>query len=170
MIRAAGDIAGVTFDLYLIPSPRAPRYLAQLRTMADSTANVRILDPVPMAEVPETLDAYDLGIYLLAPTSFNNEHALPNKFFDFVQSGLGMIVGPSPEMAAAVRKHDMGLVLADFRAETLRTALFALEPTQVDRWKQASCRAATVLNDQAQADLLRRVVEEALADSPEHHS
>jgi hypothetical protein len=163
MVQAAADIPGLTFDLYLIPSPRARGYLASLRELAKASTNVRVLDPVPMAQVPQTLDAYDLGLYVLAPTSFNNEHALPNKFFDFVQSGLGMIIGPSPEMASAVREHGMGLVLGDFRVESLRRALGGVDPTQVDSWKLAACRAAEVLNDQAQAEVLRAVVGRALA-------
>jgi hypothetical protein len=163
MIEAASDVPGLTFDLFLIPSPRARAYLDSLRRLANGTTNVRILDPVPMAQVPETLDSYDLGLYVLAPTSFNNEHALPNKFFDFVQSGLGMIIGPSPEMASAVREHGMGLVLGDFSAESLRQALSDVSPVEVDAWKRAACRAAAVLNDQAQAGVLRAVVARALA-------
>lgn len=159
MIDAAADVAGITFDLYLIPSPRARGYLEGLRALAAATSNVRVLDPVPMVRVPETLDAYDLGIYVLAPTSFNNEHALPNKFFDFVQSGLGMIIGPSPEMAASVRAFGMGLVLDDFDEGTLRRALESLGLAEVDGWKRAACLAAGRLCDAAQARALRSVVE-----------
>ena len=158
MIDAAADLPNLTFDLYLIPSPRARKYLTSLRRLADGTSNVRILDPVPMAQVPGTLDAYDIGLYVLAPTSFNNEHALPNKFFDFVQSGLGMIIGPSPEMAESVREYGMGLVLADFRTETLRQALRSLRSPEVDRWKEGACRASADLNDHAQADVLLGVL------------
>ena len=46
-----------------------------------------------------TLNAHDVGIHILPPVNFNNRWALPNKFFDYVQARLGVIIGPSPEMA-----------------------------------------------------------------------
>jgi glycosyltransferase involved in cell wall biosynthesis len=168
MVQAAADIQGLTFDLYLIPSPRARGYVASLRELAAATRNVRVLDPVPPDEVPTTLDGYDIGIFVLPPVNFNYRWALPNKIFDFIQSGLGIVVGPSPEMAAIVREYECGLVLSDFSAESLRRALVDLRPAQVDGWKRATCRAAAVLNDQAQAEVLRSVVARSLTGPGGH--
>ncbi len=165
MIRAAADVPGLTLDVYLVASARNRSYLQSLRRLAAASGNVRVLDPVPMIEVPATLDAYDLGVFVLPPNSFNALHALPNKFFDFVQSGLGVLIGPSPEMAHLTRGHGLGLVLPDFTEAALRTALSNLQPETVAGWKAASCAAAPQLSSHSQASVLLRCVEELLAVS-----
>jgi hypothetical protein len=162
-ILAAADVPGLHLDLYLIPSPRAVGYLARLRSLALATGNVRVLDPVPMDEVPTALDDYDLGVFVLAPNSFNYRYVLPNKFFDFIQSGLGVLIGPSPEMAALTRAHGLGLVLPDFSRATLRGALTDLRADTVAGWKEASCQAARVLSAEPEAARLADVTQRLLA-------
>lgn len=163
MIEAASGLPNVTLDLYLVPSIRAKAYLAKLRRRAASTPNVVVREPVPMADLPAALDAYDVGLHLLAPTSFNNEHALPNKFFDFVQSGLGIVIGPSPEMASLTRKYGLGQVLSDFEPDTLRSALRNMTSEVASGWKVASCAAARDLSSEAEESKLVSLVHEVLA-------
>jgi hypothetical protein len=163
MIAAADGLDGLTLDMYLVRAPRTRGYLERLRSMAAATPNVRVLDPVPMAEVVRTLTAYDVGLYCLAPTSFNNLHALPNKFFDFVQAGLAVVVGPSPDMAALVEEFDMGAVAPGFEVPALRETLAALRPEGVARWQGRARDAARVLCAEVEAETLRRVIGRAMA-------
>jgi glycosyltransferase involved in cell wall biosynthesis len=159
MIEAAAGLEGLVLDLYLVRAPRSGRYLEHLTTMAAGTGNVRVLDPVPMDEVVPTMESYDVGLYALQPTSFNNLHALPNKFFDFVQAGLAVVIGPSPDMAALVRQHDLGVVATGFTAREVREALMALVPTDVDRWRAQARAARRVLSAEHEAEILRTVLE-----------
>jgi len=163
MIRASADVPGMTLDIFLVAGARNRSYLRSLRDLAAATGNVRVLDPVAMVDVPATLDDYDLGVFVLPPNSFNALHTLPNKFFDFVQSGLGVVVGPSPEMAVLVERHKLGLVLPDFTEAGLREALASLDPAAVAAWKSAACQAADVLSAQPQAESLRKCVADLLA-------
>ncbi len=162
MIEAADGLPGVSFDLFLVRSQYEPQLLDQLGAQADGTRNVRVRPAVPMSDLPDVLDHYDVGLYVLPPVNFNHRHALPNKFFDFVQSGLGLIVGPSPEMADLVRRHALGGVTPDFSAVTLRRLLSSLTPEQVDAWKRGSCTAAYALSEETQAGVVRGVVTHAL--------
>ncbi|MCM3661070.1 glycosyltransferase family 1 protein [Georgenia satyanarayanai] len=130
----------LTLDLYLMPND--PVYLAELRERAESMPEVTVHDPVPPTELARTLSAYDIGVYVLPPVSFNNLWALPNKFFDFIQGRLGLVVGPSPEMAGIVRQHGLGAVTEDFTAAALTAVLDELDPAEVRRWKQASHEVA----------------------------
>jgi hypothetical protein len=160
MIEAAADLPNVRLDLYLVPAPHSGRYLERLQALAAATSNVRVLDPVPMEQVVPTMESYDIGLYCLAPTSFNNLHALPNKFFDFVQAGLGIVIGPSPDMAALVREHDLGLIADGFDRDSLRSVLAGLEPAAVDRWRANVRSARPTLSSDGQAAILRQVVDD----------
>lgn len=138
----------VTLDLYLMPND--PAYLAELEESTADLPQVRFHDPVPPHQLREVLAQGDLGVFVLPPVNFNYRFTLPNKFFDFVQARLAIIVGPSPEMADLVREHGLGVVLDDFTGEALATALDALTDEQVAGFKAASHAAAHQLSAQEQ--------------------
>ncbi len=126
----------VTLDLYLIPNE--PDLLAELKDRAASTNRIRVHDPVPQEDLVAVLNQYDVGLSFIAPTTFSYLWALPNKFFDYVQARLGIIVGPSPEMAPIVAENHLGAVTKDFSVRALTDTIDKLTPKQVEQWKQAS--------------------------------
>lgn len=135
--------SGATLDLYLID--QGTGYVPGLRERYAGSDRVRIHDPVATDAIVATLNAYDVGVYVLPPISFNFRHALPNKFFDFVQARLGLVIGPSPDMAALVREHGLGVVAPDFTPAAFAAAVDALTPERVAEMKAASAAAAPVL-------------------------
>ena len=149
-----------SLDLLLMPNNR--RYLEFLRHHARDLERVRFLDPVPMQKLPETLAKYDVGIYLLEPSSFNNRLALPNKFFEFIQGRLAIVIGPSPEMANKVSRFDCGLIASDFSSKAFAEQLKCLTPATIDRMRANSCVAAKELSFERSAEVVRSLVMEAL--------
>jgi hypothetical protein len=147
-------------DLFLLPS--ASRYFDQLVSLAARRPRVRILPPVPMAELPALLNEYDVGVYLLPPTSFNNEHALPNKFFEFIQARLAVGIGPSPEMARLVQRYDCGVVADDFDPRSLARQLKSLDAARIDAYKQRSHLAARDLCFERNSDVLLGMINRLL--------
>src|SRR5690606_14748561 len=110
------DPVDVTLDLYLTPND--PAYLEELRGLAAGSGGVvTVHEPVPYADLLPLLNGYDVGVHVLPPSSFNNANALPNKVFDYVQARLGLLVGPSPEMAMLVHRHELGVVAPAFDAQ-----------------------------------------------------
>ncbi|MEK8228007.1 hypothetical protein NKG05_20830 [Oerskovia sp. M15] len=114
---------------------------------------------MPYARLAETLRDYDVGVHLLAPTNFNNRWALPNKVFDYVQARLGLIVGPTPEIAEMVMNHDLGAVCDGFAPEDLTRALEAITQGQVAAWKRSSHLSALDLSSAPQVEVWRRAVD-----------
>ncbi|WP_238154491.1 glycosyltransferase [Ornithinimicrobium sufpigmenti] len=134
--------SGATLDLYLV---QGGGYAAELAERYADHPRVRVHDAVPPADLVRTLNRYDVGIHILAPVSFNHRYAMPNKLFDYVQARLGVLIGPSPEMAAMVREHDVGWVTEDFTASDVARTIDGLTREDVARAKAASDVAAGVL-------------------------
>ena len=151
-------------DLMLMPSD--PRYLAQLERTAATVPGVRILPPVPFAQLVEATNTYDIGLFLVPPVSFNLRFTLPNKFFEFIQARLMVAIGPSPEMARYVREHDLGVVANDFEPATLAKALAALSAEDIARFKRNADCAARILNSNQTDEIIRRVARGEPAASP----
>ncbi|MGV8970463.1 MAG: glycosyltransferase [Microbacteriaceae bacterium] len=156
--------ANVTLDLYLV-SDETP-LMAQLRSAAAGDPRIRFLEPVPYNELVNTLNGYDVGLSIFPPTTFNLAWCLPNKFFDFVQARLGVIVGPSPEMARFVNQYDIGIVLPDFEPSSLATALEQLTAHDVTAWKATSNRHVHELSGEEQGKIWGRLISNMVAVEP----
>ncbi len=159
--------ANVTLDLYLVGGESA--LMAQLRALAGGDPRIRFREPVPYAELISTLNGYDLGLSIFPPTTFNLAWCLPNKFFDFVQARLDVIVGPSPEMERFVEEYEIGLVLSDFEPSSLAVALESLTAERVAEWKGASGRSVRELSGEEQGKIWGGIVAGMLARHAEPH-
>lgn len=157
MIRGVRESsADVTLDLYLMGGETP--LLAELRRLAGDDPRIRFREPVPYDELVRTLNGYDVGLSIFPPTTFNLAWCLPNKFFDFIQARLGVIVGPSPEMKRFVDEYEVGLVLPDFEPASLAKALEQLTADGITEWKQASNRHVHELSGEEQGKIWGRVV------------
>lgn len=160
LVRAVGrTTTPVHLDLYLVPNDTV--FHAELEGLvADSGGRVTLHPPVPRDELVATLNRSDVGVFVLPPTTVNGELALPNKFFDFVQARLGVIVGPSPEMAAVTRAHGLGVVTDDFSEDALVRAFDAMDPVAIAVQKAASARVAVELSGDGHPQQWRAILAE----------
>ncbi|MBI9114761.1 glycosyltransferase family 1 protein [Sanguibacter suaedae] len=152
----------VTLDVVLAPGD--PTYITELRARADAVPGgvARVLPPVPFDEIVPLLATYDVGVFVCPPVTFNLRHALPNKLFEFVQARLGVVVGPSPEMARVVHDHEVGVVADGFGAQETARALATLTIERVESFKAASDTAAELLSAERLSAPWLRAVEDLL--------
>jgi hypothetical protein len=148
-----------SLDLMLVGTSA---YATKLRAMCDSRRNVKWRDPVPMPSLSAEINAYDMGIFLVPPATYNLYHCLPNKFFEFIQARLGIAIGPSPEMARLVRQHELGVVAPDFTPAALAQQLNAVTADDISRFKRNAHSAAAMLNADIEMEKLQRLLNEIL--------
>jgi hypothetical protein len=113
--------------------------------MSKDNPNIFFHKPVSFDSIPSFLNQFDIGVYILPPSSTNAFHALPNKFFEFVQARLAVIIGPSPEMAKYVQEYKFGLITNDFCVEDLTMQLMSIDSQTVWEFKEAAHKAAREL-------------------------
>jgi len=101
----------------------------------------------------------------LPPANFNYRHALPNKFFEFVQGRLAVAIGPSPEMARLVRQYDCGIIADDFSPRAMADRLHRLDHDRIDHYKRQSHIAARELCFEKSADVLLSTVRKLVGDA-----
>jgi hypothetical protein len=152
-----------TLDFVLVEAQVAPGLRGALIDQARHNSRVRFPPPVPMRDLASFANGYDIGLYSLPPTNFNQRYALPNKFFEFIQGRLAVAVGPSPEMAALVRRYGCGVVAPTFEPESLAAELNALDADAIAAFKRASGAAAAELCAERNAELVLGAVERAAA-------
>jgi Glycosyltransferase Family 4 len=139
-----------TLDMILMTSDYASgktrTYIQSFKEQVSKDKRIKILPGVKSAEVVDTINKYDVGVFLIPPINFNYANTLPNKLFDFIQARLAVAVGPTPEMASIVKRYDIGVVSEDFQPKSLAAQLNLLTVDQLKKYKVNTIQAAKDLN------------------------
>lgn len=143
-VELLGD--GYTLDLYLIPSREGNSYWRNLRRQIDASPRTTLHAPVSPEALPDALNSYDLGVFILPPLTPNHRHMLPNKFFDFVQARLGLVFGPSVETDRLIAEFELGVVTDGYTAESIADAIRRLRPEDIAMFKKRADGAAASLS------------------------
>lgn len=145
-----------SLDLMLVPSSQ--KYYDRIRELVQSKKNVNLIPPVSTDQIVSYINNYDIGLYLLEPTNFNNYHALPNKLFEFVQARLAIAIGPSPEMARIVEEHQLGIIASEFSLRILAKTINSLDAAQIEQYKNNANNAAKKLSSASNLEELDQIV------------
>ena len=138
------------------------KYLRKLYGKGKKNPRINFVKPVPMNEVTKTINKYDIGLYFLDPSSFNDRMALPNKLFEFIQGRLAVAIWPSPEMARIVRKHQCGVVSEDFTCESMAKILNQLSTNEIMKFKWQAHKAASELCAERNQELFISIIKKLI--------
>lgn len=114
------------------------RFLAQVFGVSMSFT---VLDPVKTQEISATVSKFDMGIMVLPPISRSLEFAYPNKFFETLAGGAGVICGESKSMANLVRGRNLGVVVPGWSSRAIRDAITMMSRDQVEVFRQNASKA-----------------------------
>ncbi|QEG38658.1 hypothetical protein UC8_06160 [Roseimaritima ulvae] len=157
VVRAIGD----GFELHFMLKTRQSR-LQELKQHAAGCDRIHFHPPVLSQEIARTINQYDIGVAFFPPVTFNLKHCLPNKFFEYIQGRLGVLVGPTPDMAEIVEREGCGVIARDFSNEALYEALTELSSDKVERMKQRSHEIASTYCWDVESERFRTVISDAL--------
>ncbi len=132
-----------TLDLILLPG--CMKYIKKIERSIVEDERIRLLPPQPMKQISNFSNQYDLGVYLLTPSSFNNTYAMPNKLFEFIQARLGVIVTPLPEMKKVIDTYQCGVTIDGYDGKALAESLKRLSIDDIKKFKNNSHKAAADL-------------------------
>jgi glycosyltransferase involved in cell wall biosynthesis len=136
------------FELHLAFSNIESEYVARLQELAEQIATGRVYfhPAFPALKIVEEISNFDIGLYPLPPTSYNNKIALPNKLFEFIAAGLAVCIGPSPSMVEIIEKYRCGVVCPSFEPADIAKVINHTSIQQWNEMRRASEEAAKVLN------------------------
>jgi len=143
MIEAI-NLAGPRFSGTFLLTGADRVYLHRLGLLS-SASRCEILPPIPQEDLIAHGASYDLAILSIYPSNLNYAHCLPNKLYQFIQSRLPIVCGPTPAIAQIVRDYEIGVVADDFSSAALASALQSLTPTLLGQMRSNLERAALEL-------------------------
>lgn len=153
-----------TLDLYLLGDPNG--YLAEIKARAATTPRVTVHDAIPPAELPGTLNQYDIGVFLYPLLTKSHLYHLPNKFFDFVQARLALIFSPAPEINEHFDHYGVGRVTDGTSADALIATLKSTTVEEIVAFKEASHASSRELAGEVDHDVQSKLVARLLTAQP----
>lgn len=109
------------------------------RQLAERAPGRVIFEPtVTPSETVIALSRWDIGFTITPPVNFNERHALPNKFFDYIHAGLAVICGSSVIVGGLTEQHGFGWVLPDVTPQSIAERLRSLAPAEIAAKKSAA--------------------------------
>ena len=111
-----------------------------------------------MKEIPLFINHYDIGVYILKPSNFNQKYSLPNKFFEFIQARLALAIGPSPEMEKIVKRYNLGVIASDFSPKEMAKVLNKLDKEKIDFYKNQSHKFSLELSSKHNMERLDKII------------
>ena len=101
-----------------------------VREYALREKSIHQLPPVRPSEVLAYTCGADIGMSMVDNSCLNHEYCLPNKFFEYVLSGLPVLVSTSVDQAAVIAEHGNGWFVAE-GGDALQTFLDQLTAEDV---------------------------------------
>jgi len=161
MIDVFKNLPSEKYHLYFI-LVGDEKYIDKLKKYAQSNKNIYFEKAVKQDVLTQILNKFDLGIYILEPSNFNNLNALPNKLFDFIQARLGIVISPNPEMKNLVEKFNLGLVSDDYSVKSMIKTINQLNIDKVNQFKDWSDKVAYDLSSEKEIEKIRMIVNKIL--------
>ena len=102
---------------------------------------VHSLSAVAPADIVKTLSCFDVGVIPFKHSSLNNDHALPNKLFEYMMAGLAIISSDLPEIAKIIKGSKNGFI---FHSNDIKKKINRLikNPKILEQYKKNSLKAA----------------------------
>lgn len=130
------------FDLYLVGNKK---YINTLKNRALKDNRVSIKEPVAYSKLQEMLTNYDVGVVMLTPTTLNLEYCLPNKFFEYINSGLAVISSPLIEIKKIIYNYNIGEVSKGYHKNDFRDSFISISKKNIYSYKVNSKEASKEL-------------------------
>lgn len=153
---------GITLNLIALSNH--PSFLQDFETKAQTIPSIKLHKAQKLSDIIPFTNAFDLGLITLKPNGFNNTHALPNKFFEYIQARLGVISTPLPSIAHLIEKYGIGKVSKDFSTQSVIALLNSLSKEEVENFKSNSHKISPILSTQENQKKILNLISNLLGE------
>jgi glycosyltransferase involved in cell wall biosynthesis len=155
----------------LLGSGESDPYVETLKDQARRMGvekRIYFMPPVAANEVCSFVSDADVGVSLLRNNCLNNQLALPNKLFEYLQAGVPVVVNGPSEKARLVETYQVGETFPDGDAAGLTKALNLIlaDAETRERYKMMTEKAAAELNWQHEEGRLLAIYQRVSSREP----
>lgn len=110
---------------------------------------------VPRSQIVAIAASADLGLCLISPSCLSYDNCMPNKLFEYLMSGLPVIVSPCASLIKFVDHHRVGFSLDELSQSAVAAQILSFVATDLNEMKQRARALALQNSWEMQATRLR---------------
>ena len=148
-----------------IRGPGSDEYKGKLRALARARGlleRIAFEEAAPAAELIQRAADADVGIHVLPGVSYQNDHALPNKLFEYIMAGLAVIVSDLPAMREIVVGRGVGRVVKGDTSAAIAEAVNSMKREDIEHFRRASLASGATLCWETEQSIFVDACEKAL--------
>ncbi|PAF54538.1 hypothetical protein BKH42_01115 [Helicobacter sp. 13S00482-2] len=150
------------FCLYVMGLSNHKDYLENIKDKASDIDNLKFLPPVEMRDIVTFCNQFDIGILSLQPNTFNNANAMPNKFFEYIQSRLCVVSTPLLEIKKFIHRYEIGKTSIGFDPKDIANTINEMDKKSIYIYKENSSKVAYDLSMQTNISKIITIIEDLL--------
>ena len=111
------------------------------------TSNVILSSAVPQNDLIKYIKSADIGVHAIPNTCLNHDYCLPNKLFEYIHAGVGVLCTGLTEMSHLIKTYQIGMTFKDKNPEDLAEKIIYLikNKEEVNKYKRNAQRLAESL-------------------------
>ncbi|HXB92885.1 MAG TPA: glycosyltransferase [Puia sp.] len=123
---------------------------------------ITVLPKVPFEVLRSLTRRADLGLSLDKPTNINHIYGLPNKIFDYLHSGVPVLVSRLVELEKIVNKYDVGAFIDNHQPAHIASRIEEMfrDPARIESWKKNTEKVRDELNWEKEGRIVVEIFEQ----------
>ena len=149
--------------LYVIGAGAEWEVVKRMSEDEDLKDRISVLPKMPFEQLQQYTLNSDLGVSIDQPLHLNYKLSLPNKLFDYIQSGIPLLTSALPELMRVQEKYDIGLTIDNHDPKHIAEKLIeGLNSDKRDIWKENLKIAAEEYNWEKESEVIVKIYNDLL--------
>lgn len=123
---------------------------------------ITLIPKIPFEQLRSVTRRAHLGLSLDKPNNINHIYGLPNKIFDYLHSGVPVLVSRLVELEKIVDTYDVGDFIDSHEPVHIAGKILAIssDPARLERWKNNTVRVREELNWERESRVVVNIFEQ----------
>jgi glycosyltransferase involved in cell wall biosynthesis len=125
------------------------------------------LPKVPFEMLRSVTQRADLGLSLDKPTNINHLYGLPNKIFDYLHSGVPVLVSRLKELEMIVNSYEVGDFIGSHDPAHIAEKIIEIagDPGRLERWRRNTEKVREECNWEKEGSIIVEIFEQVIREN-----
>lgn len=162
LVQAMPLLDPARFHLVIIGGGDIWEKIVQMVRDKTLTDRITLIPKIPFEQLRSVTRRAHLGLSLDKPNNINHIYGLPNKIFDYLHSGVPVLVSRLVELEKIVDTYEVGDFIDSHEPAHIAAKILAIssDPARLERWKNNTVRVREELNWERESRVVVNIFEQ----------
>jgi glycosyltransferase involved in cell wall biosynthesis len=167
LVMAMTRLDPARFHLVIIGGGDIFHRIEEMVRVEGLTDRITVLPKVPFEMLRSVTQRADLGLSLDKPTNINHLYGLPNKIFDYLHSGVPVLVSRLKELEMIVNSYEVGDFIGSHDPAHIAEKIIEIagDPGRLERWRRNTEKVREECNWEKEGSIIVEIFEQVIREN-----